>query len=100
MKHLVLITLLATTAFAGDDKKVAMPAEWSRCEVDADCTYASLGCCDTTPVARVHAKAAQQRLNDSGRAWCSPKAACGPGADGTWSGMPGRCVKKVCAPPK
>lgn len=80
-------------------KPVSIPAEWARCRTDADCTYVSLGCCDTTPVARAHAPEAQQMLAASGRPFCPPKAACGPSVDGTWSGAPGKCSRGVCAEP-
>jgi len=49
-----------------------------------------------TPVARAHAAVAKQRLEASGRPYCAPKAACGPGADGTFAGTPGKCTKGAC----
>lgn len=65
-----------------------MPDEWRRCSKDAGVPYASLGCCDTTPVNRTHADQAQRKkLNDSGRLPCPVKAACGRGPEGTWAKM-------------
>ncbi len=75
---------------------VALPDAWGHCQKDADCTFASLGCCSVTPVARKHAADANQRLAASGRQYCAPKAACGPGPDGTFAGTPGKCTKGAC----
>lgn len=75
---------------------LALPAAWGRCEKDADCTFASLGCCSVTPVARARAADAKQKLEASGRPYCAPKAACGPGPDGTFAGAPGKCTKGAC----
>jgi hypothetical protein len=72
---------------------------WAACENDADCTYVSLGCCDTTPVNRSHAVEAQRELDASGRPHCAPKTACGPSKDGTWAGAPGKCRAGSCAMP-
>lgn len=92
-----LSLLVAAAALAGDRRPpVAMPAEWSRCRADAECTFVSLGCCDTTPVNRRHADDARGALRASKREECPPKTACGPGADGTWQGTPGRCLAGVC----
>lgn len=99
MKALALSLLFVLPAVA-DEKKVSMPDEWGRCSKDAECTFVSLGCCDTTPVNRAFVDQAQKRLLESGRPYCAPKAACGEGPDGTWAKAPGRCVKQRCAPPK
>lgn len=99
MKALALSLLLVAPALA-DEKKVSMPDEWSRCSKDAECTFVSLGCCDTTPVNRTYATQAQKRLDESGRPYCAVKAACGEGLDGTWAKTAGRCVNRRCAPPK
>jgi len=69
---------------------------WTACTSDADCTYVSLGCCDTTPVNRSHVADAKRKLERSGRPYCPPKTACGPSADGTWSGAPGKCAAGSC----
>jgi hypothetical protein len=69
---------------------------WTACTSDADCTYVSLGCCDTTPVNRAHAADAQRKLDRSGHPYCAPKAACGPSANGTWSGAAGKCAAGNC----
>ncbi len=39
---------------------------------------------------------AQRKLEASGRPYCAPKAACGPGPDGTFAGTAGRCTKGAC----
>ncbi len=89
MKALALSLLLTAPALAdGPSSK------------DAECTFVSLGCCDTTPVNRTYATQAQKRLDESGRPYCAPKAACGEGPDGTWAKTAGRCVNRRCAPPK
>ncbi len=75
---------------------VVLPDGWARCEKDADCTFVALGCCDITPVARARAAEAQRKLEASGRPYCAPKAACGPGPDGTFAGTAGRCTKGAC----
>jgi hypothetical protein len=92
------VTLLVVAILAAEDGGV--PEAWSTCTRDADCTFVSLGCCDTTPVNQSHAKEAQERLDSSGRPFCAPKAACGPSADGTWRGARGRCVKRRCVMPR
>lgn len=100
MKALALSLLVVLPALADDRPPIPMPDEWSRCSKDAECTYVSLGCCDTTPVNRSYVEQAQKKLDDSGRMPCAVKAACGRGPDGTWAKTPGRCVKQRCAPPK
>ncbi|MFO0671507.1 MAG: hypothetical protein U0235_18070 [Polyangiaceae bacterium] len=75
------------------------PAEWAACASDAECTYVSLGCCDTTPVNRRFAAQAQARLDASGRPHCAVKQACGPGPAATWAGAAGKCRAGTCAPP-
>jgi hypothetical protein len=77
----------------------SIPASWVACSVDADCTFASLGCCDTTAVNRAHAADLQKYLEASGRPYCPPKDACGPSSDGTWKGAPGVCKGGVCGQP-
>ena len=74
----------------------APSASWTTCSSDADCTYVSLGCCDTTPVNRAHVADAKRKLERSGRPYCPPKTACGPSADGTWAGAPGKCSGGSC----
>ncbi len=69
---------------------------WTACASDLDCTYVSLGCCDTTPVNRAYVADAKRKLERSGRPYCPPKTACGPGADGTWAGAPGKCTAGNC----
>jgi hypothetical protein len=86
---------VATVASA-TSAPTATTASWTSCTSDADCTYVSLGCCDTTPVNRAHVKDAQRKLDQSGHPHCPPKAACGPSADGTWSGAPGKCTAGSC----
>ena len=76
-----------------------LPPAWASCQADTDCTFVSLGCCDTTPVNRGHRIDAQRSLDASGHPWCAPKSACGPGLDGTWAGMPGVCRDARCRMP-
>lgn len=97
MRVTLLSVVLATAALADG---VTLPKEWSACTRDEDCTYVSLGCCDTTPVNRARERQAQKKLNESGRPVCPPKTACGPSEAGTWKGTPGRCVARRCAMPK
>lgn len=75
---------------------VVLPDACGRCVKDADCTFVSLGCCEVTPVARAHAAEASRKLEASGRPFCAPKAACGPGPDGTFAGTAGKCTKGAC----
>ncbi|MBX7077971.1 MAG: hypothetical protein K1X88_02215 [Nannocystaceae bacterium] len=75
---------------------VVLPIAWQRCRADRECTFVALGCCDTTPVLRKHAAEANERLVASGRPECPVKAACGPGADGTWIGTAGACIDGRC----
>jgi hypothetical protein len=74
----------------------APSTSWTACASDLDCTYVSLGCCDTTPVNRAHADEAKRKLERSGHPYCPPKTACGPSADGTWAGAPGKCAAGNC----
>ena len=74
----------------------APSTSWTACASDLDCTYVSLGCCDTTPVNRAHVADAKRKLERSGHPYCPPKAACGPSPDGTWSGAPGKCSAGNC----
>ena len=90
MITITMLYIVATTP------ALPLPAEWTQCRADSECTYVSLGCCDTTPVNRTNMALAQKRLEDSGRPYCPVKAACGPSADGTWANAPGTCVKRVC----
>lgn len=76
-----------------------IPAEWTTCAKDAECTVASMGCCDETPVNRAHYAELKKAFEDAGRRYCPPKDACGPGIHGTWDGEPGKCTAKVCAMP-
>jgi hypothetical protein len=69
---------------------------WTSCANDAECTYVSLGCCDTTPVNRAHVADAKRKLERSGHPYCPPKSACGPSSDGTWAGAPGKCTAGNC----
>ncbi|HEY2365741.1 MAG TPA: hypothetical protein VGH87_05110, partial [Polyangiaceae bacterium] len=80
----------------GPPAAVAASRSWTSCTTDADCTYASLGCCDTTPVNRAHAADMQRKLEHTGHPWCPVKAACGPSTNGTWSGAPGKCTAGDC----
>ena len=77
-----------------------LPASWTSCTTDDDCTIASLGCCDETPVNRAHVDAMRKQLEASGRRYCPPKSACGPGPGGTWDGGRGVCVSGTCQMPK
>ncbi len=77
----------------------ALPVAYTRCASDADCTYATLGCCEVTPVNQASRAIVADALERSGRRECPPKAACGPGPRGTWDGQPGRCVARVCGAP-
>ncbi|MFO0633890.1 MAG: hypothetical protein U0168_13660 [Nannocystaceae bacterium] len=86
----------AEPSSAAAPAKVVLPAAWQRCDADRECTFVALGCCDTTPVLRTRAKAANERLQASGRPECPVKTACGPGADGTWIGTPGKCIDRRC----
>ncbi len=97
MRRFFLGALLSTAALADG---VTLPKEWTACSRDEDCTYVSLGCCDTTPVNRARERQAQKKLDESGRPYCAPKSACGPSENGTWKGTPGRCVERRCAMPK
>jgi hypothetical protein len=74
----------------------APTTSWTACLSDLDCTYVSLGCCDTTPVNRAHVADAKHKLERSGHPYCPPKSACGPGTDGTWAGAPGKCAAGNC----
>ncbi len=38
----------------------------------------------------------QRKLDQSGHPYCPPKSACGPSADGTWAGAPGKCRAGAC----
>lgn len=79
-----------------DPNPPVMPPEWTVCTEDADCTFATLGCADVTPVNRAHLEQASDRLHESGRPYASPKSACGPGPSGTWHGQPGFCKAGHC----
>lgn len=83
-------------AASADAAAIAASRSWTSCTTDADCTYASLGCCETTPVNRAHAADMQRKLEHSGHAWCPVKTACGPSTNGTWSGAPGKCAAGNC----
>lgn len=78
---------------------ISLPAAYTRCASDADCTYATLGCCEVTPVNQASRAIVADALERSGRRECPPKSACGPGPNGTWDGQPGRCVAQVCGAP-
>jgi len=80
-----------------DAGPVQLPADYTRCAKDDDCTVVALGCCDNTPVNNAHADAAKRALAASGRPYCPVKTACGPGDDGTWNGMAGECDGGHCA---
>ena len=84
-----------TTGGSTDD----LPAAWTACQGSDECTFVSLGCCDTTAVNRAHRIDAQRSLDASGHPWCAPKSACGPGLDGTWAGTPGTCRESRCVMP-
>lgn len=77
-----------------------LPVEYTRCVADADCTFVALGCCDTTAVLRTRAAEVQRALEASGRPFCSVKAACGPGPNGTWEATPGTCSTGTCVLPR
>lgn len=104
LRPLALVVVLACAKPAPDAAPTA-PASappspaWDACKSDAECTFVSLGCCETTPVNRAHAGEMQKKLDASGKAYCPPKTACGPGPDGTWNGTPGVCRNGVCAKP-
>src|SRR5687768_17175114 len=77
-----------------------IPADWTECITDDDCTIVTLGCCDETPVNRKHADALRRALEASGRPSCPPKTACGPGEDGTWDGVRSTCDAATCRMPR
>jgi hypothetical protein len=77
----------------------SLPATWTSCATDDNCTIASLGCCDETPVNRDHVAATRAALHASGRPYCAPKDACGPSASGTWDGEGGKCDAGACRMP-
>jgi hypothetical protein len=79
---------------------ITLPNDYLQCTRDDECTFASRGCCDTTPVRRTHLAALTRQLADSGRPHCPVKTACGPGTDGTWANTDGACVAGMCATPK
>lgn len=76
-----------------------LPQSWTACQQDDDCTMVTLGCCDETAVHRAYAARLRQALEDSGRPYCPPKSACGPGLDGTWNGANAACTQGVCRKP-
>lgn len=85
----------ATTAPAPASAASAS-ADEARCKQDAECTFVALGCCSTTAVNRESAAHVKRRLVASGLPECPPKAACGPGRDGTWEGTAGTCREGRC----
>lgn len=81
---------------AGD---FTVPFSFTQCTADAECVVVANGCCDETPVNRLHASLLTRGFVQSGRRHCTVKTACGPGLDGTWNGQPARCVRHTCAMP-
>lgn len=79
-----------------DPNPPVLPAEWTACASDAECTFATLGCADVTPVNRAYLEKAHERLRESGRPYAAPKSACGPAPSGTWAGQPGVCGAGHC----
>ncbi len=81
------------------DGPIVLSSEWTRCKLDADCVILTLGCCNETAVARPHAAEVRKALDASGRSYCPPKTACGPGPDGTWNDQPATCGDGTCQLP-
>ena len=76
-----------------------LPATWTACSADAECTIVALGCCHETPVNRSSVDKTRRALEQSGREYCAAKSACGPSKNGTWDGEPGACRGGMCAMP-
>lgn len=89
-----ILAPVTTTSSARSD---GARAEWGACQRDDECTFVSLGCCSTTPVNRAFSAQAMAALEASGARFCPVKQLCGPGADGTFAGTPGKCVAGRCA---
>jgi hypothetical protein len=89
----------AATLHLASTGAITLPADLTACAADRDCTYATLGCCDVTPVNRAHAAEVHAALEASGRPYCAVKAACAPTPSGTWNDGPGACAQGRCAPP-
>jgi hypothetical protein len=113
VRYLLLIALLACgssspsatgpsrpeeTARVPPEGPFDLPASYTACHADADCTVVARGCCDETPVNRAHADSFRSMLI-AARGMCPVKAACGPSAAGTWDGQPGKCEDAACTLP-
>lgn len=78
------------------DLKPVLPAAWTSCTSDDDCTYVTDGCCATLAVNRASLQEGQARLHSTPHKYCPVKAACGNGRDGTKAGTPGSCAQSTC----
>jgi len=79
-----------------DDLKLVLPAEWTRCTSDDDCTYVTDGCCATVVVNRASMREGKARLDSTPHKYCPVKTACGDGPDGTSAGTRGTCAQSTC----